>query len=522
MTIDSIVGLPSSDRVPGTYIEIDFNQGASTGGAGARDAVYCMPMLASGASWQANQLIQFKTEAELIAGAGAGSPLHRAGKKHLAANRLNKVFALPYLPSSGGSPVAADGYSTFVGTATAQGTVTVTFCRETFKIAVNVGDTATTIGTNVQNYLNAKTWLPATALNTAGKVVFTAKITGKSQGDGTIGVIRFRVSTDAAGITVTSTGAALGLGAGAHPGADGTTTEAVNLTAALLTIDAVRKYYIGVSVWDSASLALVKSHVSTKSAATPGLRSVFVAGYTGSLSSGQTLAIASNYERGQIVWQLNSEHDVADLVGQVMAIRQKYESADPVYNFDWYSDADWDISPVYATADRLDHSDLNDGIRAGLTPIQSTDTGSYLVTSSTTRTKNSAGLIDDFRSAESHRVSGADYISDAIGNNATARFQKFKLRDDVKNKDGSVDLSQQIGPKVLTPYNFGKFLKAQLVPFGPAPAGGEMLQSLSTAQSSVATQIDPNNSGRIQSSFDIAVINLVHQLSILVSETSSG
>lgn len=516
--------LDPSDRVPDTYIQLDFNQGPSTAGAGVRSSVYVMAMLASGGTWQPNQLVQVTKENDAIVGAGSGSPIHRALRMHLKANNSNKVYALPYLPSSGGA-VAADGYGAISGTATASGSLSVTVAGEQFTISINSGDTAATVISNAVAQINSRTWLPVTASSSSGKLVLTAKIAGASQGDGTVGVIRYRMSvTSGIGITVTTPGAALGLGAGAHAGSDGSTTELANFQTALNVINNVRRYYIGTNLWTSSQLGALKTHLATKGAVTPGLRSVGISAFTGPLSSAQTLAVGLNYERLQIGWQPNSEHDVAEIVGNLLAVRQKFEGVDPVFNFDNNSDVApfWLLQPVYSTSDVLDHADMADAIEDGLSPIQSTDTGSFLVTSSTTRTKDATGTVDDFRSAETHRVSGADFICDTIQAKVKATFNGFRMKPDILNSDGSVDTTQKLGPKVTTPSRVASAIRAALVQFGPAPAGTDILQDLANSQASVVANIDSQNNGRMDVNLDIAVIDLAHQFVMSVSETSSG
>ena len=186
-----------------------------------------------------------------------------------------------------------------------------------------------------------------------------------------VGVIRTRVEITT-GITTTAVfgGAFLGTGAA---GAEGTTTEAANVTTALTTIDNVRKYYIVSSANDATSLTLFKNHTVTKSEPKRGLRSRVISAYTGSLATAQTLSITQNYERSQIVWQPNSEHDCAELAGAFAAILQKREQTSFSHNFNGES-LTGHILPAFSAADWPDGDDLEDAIIDGITSIASTDT----------------------------------------------------------------------------------------------------------------------------------------------------
>lgn len=517
MSLIPITGVPSTFYVPGTFGEINFAQGPSTASAGAREILFCMPKSSAG-DWTVNQLIQVRSEAEAVDGAGPGSPLHRAIRMFLKANKGAKVYALPYAESSGAGLDSADGYVAISGTATASGLLKVTVCGEEMEIAVNKDDTATALGELVEAQINARTHLPCTANNSAGTVTLTAKIGGKSQGDGTTGVIRFRASAKSGiGITVSTSGAALGLGAGAA-GVDGATAEAANLATALATIDNVRKYYVGVSVWDATALTNLVTHVSNKSEPNPGLRSVAVAAFTGALAAGQTLATARNYERLQLVWQPNSEHDCAELVGNVVGVRSKKESVDSAWNFDGHSGADWLIKRAYDAADFPDSNDLNDAITDGLSPVGSRDSGSYLVTSVTTRSKDATGLVDDRRASETHRVSVCDEVLDTHLLRHSNTYVGFKFKDDEVLANGNPNPNQKRMPRVVTPSQYKPFVISILREF----EGTGKLQAVDESVEGLQCVKDPNNGGRLEVGYDLNVIDLLHQTTIRISEVSSG
>lgn len=523
MALLPVVGIPSDFRLPGTYLEINFNQGPSSAGIGPRHAVYCMPMLSTGTA-QVNQLIQVKSESEAVTSFGAGSDLHRACRIHLKANKTNKIFCLPYADTSGGSPVKADGYINITGIATARGLLKTWVAGEYFEVSINSGDTGTIIGATLQNAVLARNWLPCSASNSSGKVTLLANHAGKSKGDGTVGVIRFRASvTSGIGITVAATGNALGIGSGAHVGVDGSTNEATNQATALATIANIRKYFIGVSTWDSTSLANLKNHIDTKSLASPGLRSVGVSAFTGSLSSVKSIALSLNEQRMALVWQPNSEHDVVELCANWLAIRQKYESTSTKTNFDSYRASDWFIQPCYATTDIPDAQDLNDAISDGVTAIATDDSGSYVVTSATTRSRDAAGLVQDNRCIETHRVAVADEVGDTIASRSAATFSGFAFKSDELNANGTVNTGQKLGPKIITPSRYAKFIAGCLDLFGPSQFGGsDLLDNINASKTSISTDKDPNNSGRLEASVDITVVDLLHQVTMRMSEVSSG
>lgn len=509
-----ITGVAIDFRVPGAYAEILFAQGPASAAAGEREVVFVMPMLASGTTWTANVLVRVNAAGDAETGAGAGSPIHRAIRKYLTHNKDSKVWALPYLPTLGGSPVAATGTITFATTPTGTGTATVTICGEDCTYTFKSTDTVTTIAAGIVAAVNAKSWLPVTASNAAGVVTLTAKIMGASQGNGTIGVIRYR-ATISSGVatTVAVSGAALGLGTGVA-GADGTTTEAARLATALAVIDAVRKYYVGVSVNDATGLGNLKTHIVNKSEPRRGLRSRGFAAYTSTGAGGATLTTGRNYERLQVFWQENSEHDNAEIVGALMAIIQKEEAKDATCNLANYPLNDI-LLPVYDAADRPDDTEQNDAINDGLAPIATNEVGPYLVMHVNTRSKNAAGTQDDFRATEAHRVSGCDLFVDTVLANWAVGFGAKKFEDDERLADGKFNPSQRSREKVVRPSNIDRWLKSQLDDFFDLGHS----QELQASKDSVRVI---KTLSRAESSLDLHIIDHLLQATFRVAEVSPG
>lgn len=505
----SVTGLPSSFRAPVIAAEIVLGQGASNAPAGPRSACYVGPRLASGATASSGITYEIGSEQEAVALFGAGSPLHRALRMHLKANANGKVYANSHLPSSGGGGLAYAA-STFVvtGTATATGICEVEVCGESISFGWVSGDTPTVIGEVLEAKINNLTHLPVTANNVTGTVTLTAKVAGASQNS----VHRIRVVSVTSGTTV-AVSASADLLTG---GVDGTTTELSLFTTALGTLTAVRYYYMGATTNVSSFVALLKAHVATKSEPNPGLTSKGMVAYTGSLASAQTLAIAQNHERTDIVWQRNSKHSPDELLANFLAIRQKREDFQRRFNFDNYAGADWFIKNVAAQSDWPDLDDVNDAVTDGVTPICSTPTGSYVAMSVSTRSKDATGLLDDFRSAETHRISVLDEVADTVKLRHGLTYANFAQMDNPTLADGSIDYNALIPPGVLVPYRYESWFLAQLDPFFLEGS----LQKQSEWAAATICRIDPQNTGRMQAKTAGRVIDLAHQVTFRISETT--
>lgn len=515
MALIPISGIPSSYRTPGSYAEILFAQGPGTASSGVRSVVFVMPMSAAG-TWTPNTLYEVKNEGVARDGAGVGSPLHRGLGAFMKRNKKAKIWALPYSASSGGSPVAATGTVTYTTTATAIGSSVVTICGDDCSVQVHTGDTPTVIAAAMAAVINAKDFLPVTAVASVGVITLTARIAGASQGTATIGVIRFRaVVVGSIGTTVTTSGAFVGTGVA---GADGTTTEAANLATALATLRGSRNYYIVVSVNDATSLGNLKTHLAQKASPNPGLRCVGISAWTGTSAAGVTLSQTLNYERQQIVWQLNSEHDHAVLAAAMAAARQDREEVDAAWNFDGYRDVAWQIKSAFAVSDWPTSDDFNDAINGGLTPVGSDASGSYIVMTITTRSKNAAGTVADFRVAETHRVSVCDLFTDTALIRYALNFGNKKLANDQLLSNGKVNTNQKLAPNVVTPYTFAPFFRKLLDEFGTS---GE-LQDIDASKASLQVLRDPSNTGRLETACDLRVIDLLHQSTFRLAEVSPG
>jgi phage tail sheath gpL-like len=141
---------------------------------------------------------------------GAKSQIAKAGRALVDALSISKIK--PQVSAIGltdnGSGVASTGTIAFSGTATATGTLTVyidSIKNGKYELSVSNGDTATTIGTNLETLITANAYSPVTAVNTTGSVALTAVNKG-TQGN-TIGI---KIDGSVAGITTTLTAMASG------------------------------------------------------------------------------------------------------------------------------------------------------------------------------------------------------------------------------------------------------------------------------------------------------------------------
>jgi phage tail sheath gpL-like len=508
-----VAGVGPDYRTPGTYPEVVFAQGASSASAGVRQVVFCMPMLSTG-TWTAATLYgPIANEKEVSDGAGLGSPMHRSVRKFLRSNKDAKVYCLPCAETSGGSPLAATATAVFANTSTGIGVATVTICGEECAFSFPSGRTVTQLGDDLVAVINAKTWLPVTASNASGTVTITAKLKGTSQGTATVAVVRTRGAITS-GVTTTLT-VSTHVGA-VQAGVEGSTTEAATFLTALGTIDARRFYYIVSSGNTSTYLTNLVTHLTTKAEPKRNMRSVGITAYVGTLAAATTLAIARNHERLTIGVLPNADHDCAEVAGWLAAVRQKEEQTDSSFCFDGYSNGE--LLPAYNPADWPSGDSISDAINDGLTVIASNESRAYIAMSCNTRSKNSAGLLDDFRATETHRVSVADEFVDELVDGVARSFVGKKLRDDEHLADGSINPVQKLLRTVVTPSRVVATIKKQMNDY----FDGEKLSDVEASKLSVRAVKSPVNSGRVECGFDLRAIDHAHQFTVRVAEVSPG
>lgn len=525
MALQPILGYPSSYKAPVTALQIDFGQGPSTASGPGRTVIYYAPKTSAGTG-TVNTVYKINREQDASDIGGVGSPGHRMCRMHLLCDKGATLYLCPYAASSGGSPATATGTITVDfdsgSNPTASGLLSTVVCGEEFTTSFNTSSTATTIAAALVAQINARTWLPLTANNALGVITLTAKIAGASSGDGTTGVYRFRSEVEPGkNVTVATSGAALGLGSGT-PGADGSTTETANLTAALAATASARYYYKGFSVWASAAVAPIKTHVAGISEPNPGLRCRAFTGYTGTQASLTTIANGCNFERRHFVWQENSDHDPAELVANVIAIHRKRESIRGGFVHDNYREPDWLIRKAYAESDWPSElaGEINDAVTDGIMVIGSDQTGSFLVESVNSRSKNSAGTIDDFRATETHRVSFMDDFADTWLARHQNTYSGFKLKPDKLLADGQPDPNQDVGARTVTPSRYRPFFAQLVAEFAGSDA--EVLLDAAEWVESLRVNVDPLNNGRLEVGAAGRTCNILHQTTLRLAETSAG
>ena len=160
---------PTSNRVPGVYVEMDPSQ-ANTGTA-LQSTLLIGQRLPAGLS-QANVPLQIESSAQATAVCGRGSILAAMAQRYLQRDPFGDLWILPV--NDDPAAVAATGTITITGTATVSGTLNIYIGGQRVQVLVSTGDTAAIIGPNINTAINANDDLPVTSTAAAGVVSLTA------------------------------------------------------------------------------------------------------------------------------------------------------------------------------------------------------------------------------------------------------------------------------------------------------------------------------------------------------------
>jgi phage tail sheath gpL-like len=160
---------PSSNRTPVVAFSLDASN-ANTSVADLKTLLIGQ-MFASGTS-PPNVPFLASSQAVVDAMTGPGSMLSNMYNTYLGDDGFAEIWALPVFDD----PAAAKGVSTMTvsGPATATGTLALYVAGTLVPVAVTMGDSASTIATNVVGAMALQPPLPATATTSGGVVTFTA------------------------------------------------------------------------------------------------------------------------------------------------------------------------------------------------------------------------------------------------------------------------------------------------------------------------------------------------------------
>jgi phage tail sheath gpL-like len=490
MTITSV--LDTSNRIPGSYIEVQLGVGISSAGDAPRKVLLCGHETSAGSA-TADTPVAVYSEADAVDLFGQGSELHLMVRSALRAYRGVTLFAVP-LAEPGAGTAASDATLIFSsGPSTADGSVTLYIRGERIDVAIPSGSSATVAGGLVADAINDLPDLPVTASNGAGTVTVTAKTKG----------------TRGNNISIRSSGTATGL-AIAHGSprylASGATVDTI--TTALAAIDPERYHLIAVAHDDAVTVGLWKTHVNDNAAPTEGRRQQVVCGTKDTLANAITLATGINAARVQVAWHYNADDEPSVVAAAVASTRAGLEGADPAAPMSQpHGTVLGGLRPQYATADRPISSELKSALDNGITPVSLDNAGNaYILRSVTSRSQDTTGA-PNYAVLDTSKVTVPDYVADQLESWWSSFVQVAgKLAPD--DADG-----EPPPPGVATPSTIKDGIYAELKALEP-----QMLVNVDLQLPNLVVEIAASPDGRVNALIPCDVVEGAYQFAAGVQQ----
>lgn len=502
-----LTGLTANDPVPGAYLEISFAQGEAAGSGTPIEVLLMGNKTSAGSAtvdtevYGPDSLTQLQTEDDAIALFGAGSELHRMFRRFTKVNRSTTLRAIAVTESAG---TAASLSIVLATAAAANGNVRVFVHDEFADVPVTSGDDVDVTGAAIAAAINAKTHWGVTATYTSGTdtLLITAKQKGPRGND-----IRVQI-VPSAGIATT-----FSAGTTDSPLASGATAD--DNTAALATINSSRYYYIVSAAWDATQLGALVTQVGVNQAPTIGIRQRVIAGSVDTLGNTNTLAIARNAARAEIVWSEKSPWSASELAANQAAIITNFEVApNPRTNFASFGQ-DAKTAPYWVVpAPRLksahpSRTSIKSALNNGVSPIGVNANGStYLVNRITTRSLN--GAQNDYRIRSSHKVTICDFFGDDALAKTVLQFSGKRLADD------PADGQRPPGGDVVTP----RIYKGALFRLIDDYDENDLLQDVQAIKDGTVVQREASPRTRISARIPLRPIDNAEQFAIALDQVA--
>ena len=408
VTFDTI---PGSIRKPGKYLEFNTRMATRTLPGNPQTLLIIAPMLSSA---QVAPLTPIDIYDDSVAGTafGEGSLAHLMAKSAISANNYLQLQVIGIKEAVAGKKATAT--VTITAPATRGGTLSLSVCGERLDIPVKTADTAKSLNQAVLGAVNARSDLPVIASlegkeNTA--LTLTAKQSGAWGND-----IALDVQSTAKGVTATVTAMQ-----GGENNAD--------IQPALDAVFAAGHDIIAQPFSDKDSLLKLRTHLEKISGALEQRGAIGAAGWTGTLSTGTTLASDINDGRTSIAWYPGSVKlpcQIAAAYGAVIAFEE-----DPARPLNTLELKGLDIAPVTKRAGR---NEQENALHNGLTPLEvGAGNRVQIVRAVTTYTRNVEG-VEDTALLDLTTIRTLDYTRKACRERLSQRFPREKLNERTRAK----------------------------------------------------------------------------------------
>lgn len=339
--------IPGSTRKPGVYAEFNTRMAMRSLPGNPQRMLIIAPMSGAGVQAKALELHDVFSDDEAAVLFGRGSLAHIMAVSALKANRYLQLQAIGLADAQAGKPATAD--IALTGPATQSGTLTLWVANTRIDTPVQAGDSAQAISRALLDAVSRQGALPVSAQMATGDsgVTLTARHGGAWGND-----IRLSGRTTAPGVTVTVS---------AMTG--GENNAAVK--DALAAVFAAGHQVIAVPWTDEVTLRALREHLAAAGDAMEKRGAVGVAGWSGTLATGTTLAGKSNDGRTTIGWHPGSVCLQAEIAAGYAAVIASEE--DPARPYNGLEIVGLDVTPLTSRAGRREQENA---LHNGLAPLE--------------------------------------------------------------------------------------------------------------------------------------------------------
>lgn len=417
-----LTGVDPADPIPGRgIIEIRFEQGQGTGGAGARRVAFLAQKDTDGTETVDTLNAFIADDADCIERFGAKSEVRSMYLKYVVIDPDAEIYAIAV---SAGAGTASTRTYTFATAATAATTLVIEWAGDSVEVSVASGDSVTTIAANAVSAINDKIDWTWTASNLAGVLTATVESPLGPRGDFTLAGIRMYFRKNV-GTTVTPSAITSGT-------TDDDQTTALGLLAA-------NDFYYQVNSKSPTSAPTSSDNgigehaaqITSNALPSKGIRNQMFWGNNGQSSGVATVTTAVNNVRAEMAWAQGTPWTPAMVAAHFAAAIRAKQIAHPGARLTDYGLGATDVFNVpkpYDSADLPTESEIRSALNNGATVINWTPTGqSYIVRQITSRSLN--GTANDYRARSGHIPSALDYAAAFIADQVTSVAQDFVADD---------------------------------------------------------------------------------------------
>lgn len=576
MSVPTIVGFATNNRVPGVYGETVYGAGAISAASVPLVLLLVGTMISPGSAVSNQDVKSILSEDDANTYFGAGSELARMCYSALKVPGVN-IKAAPV--AEAGGAVAATQVITISGTWTSSGQVSYRVNGEVVSLVIGGTDSTSQVATNLAAQFNQDPKRPYVAAASGSQVTLTLKSKG-ARGNGYItfqdtslapsgfvttiagatwagGVakttsspVSFVVPTVSNGYyykcTVAGTTAAspeptwptsIGgtvtdgtvtwtcwgkvLPGSATTWGGGTGTEDVATLLGVLTPTQYDR--IVTSEIDSTNLGKWVTFLNTQAGPTSNILEHLICATNGTLAATTTLAtVTLNAQRVQIMWQLNGETAPWEAAAYFGAYRCSSEQQDPAASYD---DIVLPIAPQSQPSDRPSNPVLQSAVNNGITPIYTSVSGSQALLCISITSHSLNGSTPDYRTFNTSDAYVPDFVRKDIGLYWTTVFKPSNPR---VNDDPPGD-AKPLASGIATPTTWNAEITAKLKKYekGILASGSDVTKPqvapiiVDVDQNPPTTVYDPV-AKRLVSIIPVVPAPPNHQLGISVRQVTSS